>query len=104
MGMLVSDPPYSYAAISAALGSDREHRAAASPLPGTDTRVSVRQGLAEVGGNRLAGVQVLDGWNDEQLLVALSEAMKARAAVPAWFTETARTPMLAQHRRRARAA
>ena len=31
---------------------------------------------------------MLDGWNDEQLLVALSEAMKARAAVPAWFTET----------------
>ena len=33
---------------------------------------------------------MLDGWNDEQLLVALGEAMKARAAVPAWFAETGR--------------
>jgi hypothetical protein len=32
-------------------------------------------------------VQVLDGWDDEQLLAALTEVMKARAAVPAWFTE-----------------
>jgi hypothetical protein len=35
-------------------------------------------------------VQVLDDWNDEQLLVALGEAMKARGAVPAWFAETGR--------------
>ena len=28
-----------------------------------------------------------DGWDDEQLLAALGEAMKARAAVPAWFIE-----------------
>jgi hypothetical protein len=33
-------------------------------------------------------VQVLDGWDDEQLLAALGEAVKARDAVPAWFTET----------------
>jgi hypothetical protein len=32
-------------------------------------------------------VRVLDGWDDEQLLAALGEAMKARPAVPAWFTE-----------------
>ena len=31
---------------------------------------------------------MLEGWSDEQLLAALGEAMKARAAVPAWFTET----------------
>ena len=31
---------------------------------------------------------MLDGWDDEQLLAALGEAVKARAAVPAWFTET----------------
>ena len=30
---------------------------------------------------------MLDGWDDEQLLAALGEAMKARPAVPAWFTE-----------------
>ena len=30
---------------------------------------------------------MLDGWDDEQLLAALSQVMKARAAVPAWFTE-----------------
>ena len=29
-----------------------------------------------------------NGWDDERLLAALSEAMKARAAVPAWFIET----------------
>ena len=29
-----------------------------------------------------------NGWDDERLLAALSEAMKARAAVPAWFVET----------------
>jgi hypothetical protein len=29
-----------------------------------------------------------DGWDDERLLTALSEAMKARQAVPAWFVET----------------
>ena len=39
MDMLVSDPPYSYAAISAALGIPVEASAPASPLPGTDTRV-----------------------------------------------------------------
>jgi len=33
-------------------------------------------------------IQVLDGWGDEQLLTALGEAMKARRAVPSWFTET----------------
>jgi hypothetical protein len=32
--------------------------------------------------------QVRNGWDDERLLAALSEAMKARAAVPAWFIET----------------
>jgi hypothetical protein len=35
-------------------------------------------------------VQVLEGWDDEQLLAALGEAIKARAAVPSWFTETGR--------------
>lgn len=30
---------------------------------------------------------MLDGWDDEQLLAALGEAMKARPAVPAWFIE-----------------
>ena len=29
-----------------------------------------------------------NGWDDEQLLSALSEAMKARQAVPSWFVET----------------
>src|ERR1700761_8917662 len=32
--------------------------------------------------------QVRSGWDDERLLAALSEAMKARAAVPSWFIET----------------
>jgi hypothetical protein len=32
--------------------------------------------------------QVRNGWDDERLLAALSEAMKARAAVPEWFIET----------------
>ncbi len=31
---------------------------------------------------------MLEGWDDEQLLAALGEAIKARAAVPSWFTET----------------
>ena len=29
-----------------------------------------------------------DGWDDERLLAALSEALKARQAVPSWFAET----------------
>jgi hypothetical protein len=29
-----------------------------------------------------------DGWDDEQLLAALGEAMRARQAVPRWFVET----------------
>ena len=29
-----------------------------------------------------------NGWDDERLLAALSEAMKARQAVPSWFIET----------------
>lgn len=29
-----------------------------------------------------------NGWDDERLLTALGEAMKARQAVPAWFVET----------------
>ncbi len=31
-----------------------------------------------------------DGWDDERLLTALSEAMKERQAVPSWFVETAK--------------
>ena len=31
---------------------------------------------------------MLEDWDDEQLLAALGEAIKARAAVPSWFTET----------------
>ena len=42
-----------------------------------------------------------NGWTHEQLLAALSEAMKARQAVPSWFVESGKN---AQHRRRARAA
>ena len=29
-----------------------------------------------------------NGWDDDRLLAALSEAMKAREAVPSWFVET----------------
>ena len=29
-----------------------------------------------------------DGWDDEQLLAALGEALRARQAVPEWFVET----------------
>ena len=29
-----------------------------------------------------------DGWDDERLLAALGEAIKARQAVPSWFVET----------------
>ena len=29
-----------------------------------------------------------NGWDDERLLAALGEALKARAAVPSWFIET----------------
>jgi hypothetical protein len=31
---------------------------------------------------------VPDSWDDEELLVALGEAMRARQAVPQWFVET----------------
>ena len=31
---------------------------------------------------------MLEDWDDEQLLAALGEAIKARAAVPAWFVQT----------------
>jgi hypothetical protein len=30
-----------------------------------------------------------DGWDDEQLLTALGESLKARQAVPPWFVQTA---------------
>jgi hypothetical protein len=33
-------------------------------------------------------IQVLEGWDDEQLLTALGEAIKARDAVPSWFVQT----------------
>ena len=32
-----------------------------------------------------------EGWDDEQLLAALREAVKARQAVPAWFVDTAKS-------------
>ena len=32
-----------------------------------------------------------EGWDDEQLLAALREAIKARQAVPAWFVDTAKS-------------
>jgi len=31
---------------------------------------------------------VRDSWDDERLLAALSEALKASQAVPSWFVET----------------
>jgi hypothetical protein len=34
---------------------------------------------------------VHDDWDDEHLLAALGEAMRAREAVPAWFTETGKS-------------
>ena len=34
---------------------------------------------------------MLDGWDDEQLLAALREAMQAREAVPDWFVETGKS-------------
>jgi hypothetical protein len=34
--------------------------------------------------------QVREGWDDEQLLAALREAMKARQAVPPWFVDMAK--------------
>ena len=30
---------------------------------------------------------MLDGWDDDELLAALGEAMRARRAVPDWFVE-----------------
>jgi len=33
---------------------------------------------------------VSDDWDDEQLLAALGEAIRARQAVPSWFVETAK--------------
>jgi hypothetical protein len=34
---------------------------------------------------------VHDSWDDEQLLAALREAVRARQAVPAWFVDTAKS-------------
>jgi len=34
---------------------------------------------------------VRDGWDDEQLMAALRESMRARRAVPDWFLETGRS-------------
>ncbi|HEY1001148.1 MAG TPA: hypothetical protein VGD83_16040, partial [Streptosporangiaceae bacterium] len=31
---------------------------------------------------------MFEGWDDEQLLTALGEAIKARDAVPSWFVQT----------------
>jgi RNA polymerase sigma factor (sigma-70 family) len=56
MGMLVSDPPYSYAAISAALGIPVESIGPRRARCLERLRESsARRGLAEVGGNRLGG-------------------------------------------------
>ena len=37
---------------------------------------------------------MLDGWDDEELLAALNEAMKARRAVPEWFVEMVRPALV----------
>jgi RNA polymerase sigma factor (sigma-70 family) len=56
MGMLISDPPYSYAAISAALGIPIESIGPRRARCLEQIRESsVLRGLAEVGGNRLGG-------------------------------------------------
>jgi len=34
---------------------------------------------------------VLDGWDDEQLLTALRESMRARQAVPETFVDTGKS-------------
>ena len=36
---------------------------------------------------------MLDGWDDEQLLAALGEAMKPGPPCPAWFTEMGKNAM-----------
>jgi hypothetical protein len=41
--------------------------------------------------------QVRNGWSDEQLLAALSEAMKARQAVPSWFVESGKNACAWHH-------
>src|ERR1700759_1764664 len=41
--------------------------------------------------------QVRNGWDDERLLAALSEGMKARAAVPEWFIETGKNAFALHH-------
>jgi hypothetical protein len=33
-------------------------------------------------------IQVVEGWDDDELLAALGEAIKARDAVPSWFVHT----------------
>jgi hypothetical protein len=33
-------------------------------------------------------IRVVDGWDDDELLAALGEAIKARDAVPSWFVQT----------------
>jgi hypothetical protein len=33
-------------------------------------------------------IQVLDGWDDDELLAALGEAIKAQDPVPSWFVQT----------------
>jgi hypothetical protein len=33
-------------------------------------------------------IQVVEGWDDDELLAALGEAIKARDAVPSWFVQT----------------
>ena len=95
LAMLFADPPHSYAEISATLGHPgRKHRPAAGPLPGTAAPVrgshQLRWGRVHRSAVREAG-KVLESWDDEQLLAALREAMRARQAVPDEFVETGKS-------------
>ena len=86
LSMLISDPPHSYAEINAKTRHPRrEHRTAAGPLPGSACagRVPLPPSVTEMRRSTYGEAsQVRNGWDDERLLAALSEAMKARASRP----------------------
>ena len=94
LSMLISDPPHPYAEIHAKLGIlvgsigpqrgrclDRLRRSSALVALGEgEQKIDIREAS-----------QVRNGWDDEQLMAALGEAMRAREAVPSGSSRRART-------------
>src|SRR5690348_10134302 len=78
-----SVPPWASRPRASARGSPAAWNGCASPVPCSAWLRPASTVREEI--------QVRNGWDDEELLAELREAIRARRAVPSWFVETGKS-------------